>query len=201
MNDVILSGQLRNIQRSHSINGINFDKAQLLIRRPDGYEDIINLIFKSLTNKYQENDFISIHGNIRSYSYKQDNNTNRVTIYVFTYFDIPEDITTSNKVSLDGRICKINNLRNTKDGGSNIHFIIANNISTKGTRRLDSYIPCIAWNNLAKEISKYPVNTKIELTGELHSREHIKKLLNDEKEIRLAHELVVHEFKVVNDEI
>lgn len=198
MNDIRLSGIIKNIQHSHNIGDISFDKAQLIVNRGNGYEDVINLRFKSFSNKYKDNDKINITGNIRSYSYKVSEDKNRVIIYVFTYFDeLSDEDNVNNEALIDGRICKINDLRTTKSGKHNIHFILANNLhSQDNEKRLNSYIPCIAWGKIAKEIEKYSVNTKLKVKGQLHSREHMKKLENGDVEIRIAHELLVTEFEV-----
>ena len=197
MNEIILNGIIKDIQPSHNIDGINFDKAKLICKREDGKEDVINLRFKSFSNRYNNNDEVCIKGNIRSYSYKINEDQNKVVIYVFTYFDAPEEFVT-NKVQVDGRICKMNSLRTTKNGKHNIHFILANNlVSSNNSKRLNSYIPCIAWGKLAKELSELNVNTKLNLIGELHSREHKKVHENGEIEIRVAHELLVLDYEVV----
>lgn len=200
MNDIVLRGILKDIEPSHNIDGISFDKAKLIAKRNNGDEDVINLRFKSFSNKYKENDEVTLQGNIRSYSYKVSEDKNKVVIYVFTYFDEPEEIEegVTNKVVIDGRICKINELRTNKNNRQNIHFIVANNLMPgDGTKRLNSYIPCIAWNNLARELSKLSVNTKIQLKGELHSREHKKVHGNGDVEIRVAHELLVLGYEVL----
>ena len=166
------------------------------MKRVDGREDLINIRFKKFSNPYNEGQEISLSGNLRSYSSKLENGKNKVDLYVFTYFDLPslndndqEDI---NSVEIDGRICKIEELRTTRNGKRNVHFILANNlIVSEGTKKLNSYIPCIAWGALADEISSLTVNTQIKLKGELHSREYQKVLPNGESEIRVAHECVV----------
>ena len=197
MNEIILSGTIKNIQHSHSIGEVEFDKAQLICTRDNGREDVINLKFKSFSNPYKNNEQISIKGNIRSYSYKTEDDGNRVMIYVFTYFDQPSQEEVDG-ATIDGRICKINLLRKTKSGKQNIHFIIANNLhSQDNTKRLNSYIPCIAWGSVAKKIQDLSENTKIKLIGQLHSREHKKRMDNGELEIRLAHEFVVTSFEVI----
>lgn len=200
INDVVLKGIIKDIQSSHVIDGVSFDKAKLICKRENGKEDVINLRFKSFSNPYKDNDEVCIKGNLRSYSYKVENDKNKVVIYVFTYFDEPEEeITETNKVVIDGRICKINELRTTRDGKHNIHYILANNIiSTDGNKRLNSYIPCIAWGKIAKELSKLDVNTQLLINGEIHSREHKKVHPNGEIELRVAHELVVNSFEVIN---
>lgn len=199
MNSCILKGILKDIEPSHSIGDVTFDKAKLLVKRASGQEDLINLRYKSFSNKYKDGDCISIKGNLRSYSYKVSEDKNKVVIYVFTYFDEPEeDLDCNNIIQIDGRICKINPIRTNKNGKHNIHFILANNIVNEdSTRRLNSYIPCIAWGTLAKELNKLSVNTQLKVVGELHSREH-KKIHNDgEVEIRVAHELHVSSFEVI----
>ena len=199
MNDVILKGILKDIQHSHEIDDITFDKAKLLVKRDNGVEDIINLRFKSFSNVYKDNDEIIIKGNLRSYSYKVSEDKNKVIIYVFTYFDKPEEDTTlNNSVQLDGRICKIDSIRTTRTGKHNLHLILANNLILEGqSRRLNSYIPCIAWGKVAKELSTLDVNTKISVQGAIHSREHKKKYPDGNVEIRVAHELLIESFEVI----
>ena len=199
MNEIKLCGIIKNIQPSHIIEGVQYNKANLIVSRNNGQEDIINLRFKSFSNPYKDNDKVDLIGNIRSYSYKVDETKNRVIVYVFTYFDKiePGEVIT-NVAEVDGRICKINEIRTTKNGKHNIHFILANNLhSQDNQKRLNSYIPCIAWGTVAKELQKYSVNTQLKVTGELHSREHKKSLDNGEMEIRIAHELVVTNFEVL----
>lgn len=198
MNNITLKGYIKDIEPSHTIEGVEFNKAHLIVKRDNGKEDILNIKFKKFTNKYQENDLIFLKGNIRSYSYKVQGNKNKVNIYVFTYFDVPEE-DINNRADIDGRICKIDPIRKTKAGKHNIHFIVANNIvSENSDKRLNSYIPCIAWGKLAKEISKLSVNTKIRLNGELHSREHRRTLDDSNYEICVAHELFVTSYEVLN---
>ena len=123
------------------------------------------------------------------------------------YFDLPEEpltisceAPTYNSVELDGRICKIDALRTTNTGKNNIHLILANNlIVSNGDKKLNSYIPCIAWGNTARQLSKLTVNTPIQIVGELHSREYIKHLDNNDIEIRVAHECLITDFKVLEN--
>ena len=199
MNQIMLRGVLKDIEHSHDIDKISFSKAKLITKRTNGQEDVINLKFKSFSNKYKDNDEVELLGNIRSYSRKTEDNKNKVTIYVFTYFDSPEDeIEGNNIVSIDGRICKLNDLRHNRSGKDNIHFIIANNlVSSDNSRRLNSYIPCIAWGQAAKAIAELSVSTRIKITGELHSREHKKVHPDGEVEFRVAHELLVLGFEVL----
>ena len=46
MNNINLKGILKNIQYSHNIGDIEYDKATLLVARDNGKEDLIELKFK-----------------------------------------------------------------------------------------------------------------------------------------------------------
>ena len=190
MNNIILKGIIKNISPSHSINGIEYDKANIIVDRGNGREDIINLKFKRFSNLYNENDFISLVGNVRTYSQKFDSG-NKVELYVFTYFDEPE-VLENNKAELNGRICKLNPLRKTKAGKDVIDFILANNLESE-TQMLNCYIPCVAWGKLAKNIAQKNVGDIINVTGQLQSREYKKKISDENFEIKIAHELNISE--------
>ena len=198
MNQVTLKGYLKDIKHSHTIEDINFSKARMLVQRNNGKEDVIDIKFKSLSNHYKENDLVCLTGNVRSYSHKVSETKNCVEVYVFTYFDRPDDEEVVNEVQIDGRICKIEKLRQTKTGKHNIHFILANNITSKsGDKRLNAYIPCIAWGNLAQKISQLSVSTPLKITGELRSREHRVAKDDGSYDIQIAHEVYVCSYEVV----
>lgn len=202
MNTIRLKGVLKNIQESHIINDIEFNKANIIVPRDDGAEDCLNIRFKKFSNPYEENQEISLSGNVRSYSSKLDNGKNKVELYVFTYFDQPDldanDQEYINYLELDGRICKLDELRTTRAGKQNLHFIIANNLLVSdGAKKLNSYVPCIAWGSLAEEIAKLKVNDSVAIVGKLHSREYKKTFADGTFEFRVAHEVVVEDFQVL----
>ena len=200
MNTIRLKGVLRDIQESHRINDIEFNKAHFIVSREDGHEDNLNIRFKKFSNRYGEDEIVTLSGNIRSYSSRLDSGKNKVELYVFTYFDQPDlnenDEEYTNFLELDGRICKIDELRVTKSGKKNIHLILANNlIVSDGAKKLNSYIPCIAWGDLAEQLNKLHVNSQIQIEGQLHSREYHKTLPDGTFEIRVAHEVEITAFK------
>lgn len=193
MNTIKLAGILKDIKPSHNVGDIEYDKANLIVLREDGKkEDVITLKFKRFANKFKEDDKISIVGNVRSYS-KQLNGKNKVDVYVFTYFDTNND-EINNQFDVDGRICKMDELRVLDNGKSCIHFILANNLSVSGdNQKLNSYLPCVAWGSEAKEIGNKSVNDVVHIKGELHSRIYKKRFDDGDFEYRTAHELVVTE--------
>lgn len=201
-NKISLKGTLRDIRPSHTVGDIQFEQADLIVPRGDQKEDLITIKYKKFCNTHKENDVVELVGNVRSYSHTV-NDKNKVDVYVFTYFDRPvtgdAEVKTLNDVTISGRICKMQELRTFDSGKTNIHFILANNITTdNSTRKLNSYIPCMAWGQLAKDISKYKVGTKVSLDGMLQSREY-KKVVNGNVELRLAHELVIKKVRLIDD--
>lgn len=199
MNTIELHGIITNINKSHIINGVEYDKANLIVKREDGTEDSIDLKFKSLSNHYKEGQNVELVGNVRSYSNLGTNGKNSVRIYVFTYFDRPEETIketiTTNMCKLDGRICKVDKVRKTNDGKISLHFILANNIVKGNNQKLNSYIPCVLYGDKATKYSELKVNDIISIDGELHSREYVKNYSDGSSEIKVAHELVVDELK------
>ena len=53
---------------------------------------------------------------------------------------------------------------------------------------------------IAKSLEHCKVNDNLLIKGELHSREYTKRLSDTEVEIRVAHELVVTSFEVIEEE-
>ena len=49
MNKIILKGIIKNIQPSHTIKDIEYNKADIIVNRNDGKEDILSLKFKKFT--------------------------------------------------------------------------------------------------------------------------------------------------------
>jgi len=203
MNEIILKGMIRNIEYSHTIGTTEFDKAELLVKKSRGGEDIIPLRFKKFSNTYENLQQIELKGNIRSYSEKLEDGKNKVHIYVFTYFDIPdtdeEDREIINEFNIDGRICKIDELRTNDNGKQSLHFVLANNIiSTNSKQKLNTYLPMVCFGQTAIEMSKLSISDKVTINGRLNSREYKKILDNGELEIRMAYEGIVNSFQVNN---
>lgn len=198
MNKINLKGVIEDINYSHTINGVEYNKAKFVVNSEPGKEDVISLCFKKFSNPYSEGTHIEISGNVRSFSQPTGNGKNKVSIYVFTYFDSPEISEIPeflNELEIDGRICKIDELRSTPSGKQNVHFILANNIlSSDGKQKLNNYLPCVAWGKLAQEMSELKVSDKIVIKGQLHSRTYKKTMENGEVEFKVAHEILISEF-------
>ena len=204
MNKISLKGMIRNIEYSHNVEDIEYQKAELIVPRTDGEDDVLNLKFKRYSNQYTEGQIVSLLGNIRSYSQKLADGKNKVELYVFTYFDIPEtdenDLELINHFEIDGKVCKIDKLRKNKDGKESFHFILANNIIVEDRNtRIDTYLPCVCFGECARKLSKeLKVSDFISLEGQLHSRTYRKYYENGEMEIKTAHEAVISKYESIN---
>lgn len=124
-------------------------------------------------------------------------------MYVFTYFDVPSSanyLTNVNQFQIDGRICKIDKLRETSNNKQNLHFVIANNIFVSPNLKLNNYCPSVMWGKLAKDNVDLKVNDVINCRGRFHSRTYKKDLGNGEIEYRVAHELLITELNKLEGE-
>lgn len=198
MNSIILRGKISEIEPSHKIGDIEYNKAILHCKREDGKEDEIYLRFKKIATPEEDKE-VELIGNIRSFSRKLDNGKNSVKIYVSTYFDKPSELVGSgNECEIDGHICKISNVEYSKSGVPNIHFILANNIEKHDSKKLNSYIPCIAWGDLSLKLLELKIGDKIAVKGKLHSRQYKKRIDDSNYEIRTAHEVVIADYTKIS---
>lgn len=201
MNEILLKGTLRRILPSHTIGGTKYMKADLIVPREGGKEDLLEIKFKEYSNVYKEGDTVLLSGNVRSYSKKQAGERNKVEIYVFTNFTNPfnEEPVYSNHLTLSGEICKIEPLSYTNSGKSNFHFILRDRIVLDNGTCITNYIPCSVWGKLARNYCGMSVGTYVTIEGELHSRIYKKDLGGGEVEFRTAHEALVTGIQIMED--
>lgn len=201
MNNIVIRGIIRNIKYSHTIKDVEYGQAEVVT--VDGnYEDIVPIKFKTASNIYKDGDEVVLLGNIRSYSKQENNNKNAVSLYVFTYFDVPSTadyLAEVNQFEIDGRICKTDKLRETSNGKQNLHFVLANNIYISDNQKLNNYCPSVVWGKLAKENTELKVNDTIKCKGRFHSRTYKKEVGNGEIEYRVANELLVTELEKIDN--
>lgn len=201
MNKITIQGIIKDIQFSHIVAEIEYYKANVLVKRENDKEDIIPIKFKRFCNKFNDGDFITFTGQLRTYSDIDENGVNHVHPYVFTYFDVPDvvlednaklKLNLNNYVELDGNICKKGELRKTKSGLDVLDFTIANNIKN-GNSTFNIYMPVVAWGKQAKQISKLSISDKLNIVGHFTSRTYKKKTDENNFEYRMAYEINVDE--------
>ena len=54
MNTITLKGFLRNIQYSHTINGVEYNKAELIVPNDTSEDDILSIRFKKFSKTYSK---------------------------------------------------------------------------------------------------------------------------------------------------
>lgn len=204
MNTVILKGTPQDITFSHSIGSTDYYQCNFLVIDEHSHKDDVILVkfkdFSNATNKLQIGKQSEIYGNLRSFTERTPEGKNHVVHYVFTYLDAFDNIDNDyNYVELDGRLCKKDVLwKNIKTGKHCLHFTLANNIYADGIK-INSYISCTAYGKKAAEISELHINQPIKLIGKVHSRTYNKQLDNGDMEVRVAHEVIIRDYKVITE--
>lgn len=100
-----------------------------------------------------------------------------------------------NEIVLDGFLVKNPIYRVTPNGRQIANLMIAVN---RPFGRSD-YIPCICWGKSAKWAENLEVGTEIFVQGRIQSREYVKRLSEDDSEIRTAYEVSIGKMGVTKN--
>lgn len=182
---------------SHQIFGERLYRTEILIKRLSDYEDKIPVMVpEQLVDAIQDHQgkFIEIHGQFRSYNLKEGKRS-RLLLAVFPQeftFVEGDKATPTNRVALDGYICKPPVYRKTPMGREITDLLIAVNRPSGSS----DYIPCICWGKNACYASAFSVGDHTLLQGRIQSREYIKKTGEDETEKRTAYEVSVNKLEL-----
>lgn len=108
---------------------------------------------------------------------------------------VKESVDDENEIVLDGFLVKNPIYRVTPNGRQIADLMIAVN---RPFGRSD-YIPCICWGGSAKWAENLEVGTEIFVQGRIQSREYVKRLSEDESEIRTAYEVSIGKMRVTKN--
>ena len=180
-------------QYSHTIGGKVFYKATIVIPRLSGTRDYIPVIAEERLIMDFNGKNAYIKGEIHSINYRDKNHKIHVKLFLHAReisFAIDKEIADKNFVLLEGYLCKKTEFRFTPSGRKLSDFIIA--VNRKYER--SDYIVCLAWGDLAEEISKAKVGDKIKVTGRFQSRQYFKAVSpgSDEGEYRTTYEVSIN---------
>ena len=206
-NQLTLVGKVTSEKRfSHEIYGEKFYIFDLSVPRLSGNADIIPITISERLLVEQDLEIgknIVIEGQFRSYNSYQ-NEKNRLVLTVFakevTFAKEDEEEfkpskeNSSNEVVLDGFICKKPVYRKTPFGREIADVLLAVN---RAYNKSD-YIPCIAWGRNARFCENMPVGTEVRVVGRVQSRQYEKKYEDGTSEIRIAYEVSVASFEVID---
>ena len=145
-----------------------------------------------------------IKGQFRSYnSYVEQKSKLVLTVFakdILTESELSEEEMesikrSSNEVTLVGYICKTPIYRQTPFGREIADVLLAVN---RAYNKSD-YIPTIAWGRNTKFCQNLPIGTEVKIIGRVQSRKYEKKYEDGTVESRVAYEVSVANFQIVNE--
>ena len=185
---------------SHEIYGESFYVFNLEVPRLSGNEDIIPItISERLIANFDLTigRKVVIEGQFRSYnSYENEKNRLVLTVFAKDIIDYKEEQeeNVSNEVVLNGYVCKKPIYRKTPFGREISDILLAVN---RAYNKSD-YIPCIAWGRNARFCENMEVGTEVKIVGRVQSRTYEKKFEDGRTEQRVAYEVSIGSFEVIN---
>lgn len=200
MNEIKLVGTVtKDPEYAYTFNGKQFGKFYVGVARlSDVVDELPCIAPKTQLNNLYAGDRVILHGEIRTGNYRGDDGKRHLRIYVYVeemedgqYFE--SDL---NSVRLVGFTCKPSTLRKTPNGIYITDSLVA---SHRSVGRKSDYIPCISFGDNAFDMQNIEVGRQLKITGRLQSRIYTKKLDNEVKEERIAYELAVSRFKLLDE--
>lgn len=190
-NEVQLYGTLMDIQPDVFFkDDKKFKRIYIEVKRTSGAVDLLPVIVREgLSDAFPIGGHVYIEGRYIS-SNKHENGKNHLILEIkegiISYGN--EQERDENKIILEGYLCKPPIYRRTPRGKEICDLMIACN--EYDLRRTD-YIPCIAWQNEAREAANFKVGDYVSIIGRIQSRIYHKKLSGDEVELRTAYEVSI----------
>lgn len=200
-NKVTIIGKIiSHFKFDHSVFGEDFYMFDVAVRRLSNTIDYIPVMTSNRLLDVTANwtgRYISISGNMRSFNLHTEDRTHlKLSVFAreieLLQYDITEDDRSeSNKIYLEGYICKEPIHRETPSGREITDLFIAVN---RPYGKSD-YLPCICWGRNAKLTSNFKVGDSVQVLGRIQSREYMKKISDMEAEKRIAYEISLREVK------
>lgn len=198
----IIGKTINNPSYSHSILYEKFYLFNVSVSRNSGNYDVIPVLVSNRdfdTSKYLVGKTIQIKGEYRSFNQHIDGK-NHLILTVFAQniniLEVDETITnlSTNKIYLDGYICREPTYRKTPLGREITDLMLAVNRANGKT----DYIPCICWGRNSRYASHFNVGEHIQITGRIQSRKYKKKIDDNNFENKIAYEVSVTVIKKLN---
>ncbi len=184
---------------SHEVFGEGFYRMDLKVSRLSDRADVIPLMISERIFDVSGDHMgrtVEASGQFRSYNRRGDIR-NRLVLSVFVreihFTEESADRTRTNRIFLDGFICKAPVYRKTPLGREIADILLAVN---RSYGRSD-YIPCIAWGRNARYAAGFEVGARVCVRGRIQSREYTKKLNDSQSEKRVAYEVSVSKLERV----
>ena len=189
---------------SHEIYDEKFYKFYIQTKRLSDYSDKLPVIISERLidmNELKNGIIVKISGQFRSYNQINSNENNGKSKLVLSIFakeiekTDDEEVLTLNDTTLIGFICKKPIYRKTPLGREIADVLIAVNRSYKKS----DYIPCLLWGRNAKFCDTLSVGSMVKLSGRLQSRTYEKKNEDGSSIAKVAYEVSVSKFSLVEN--
>lgn len=191
-NYVRITGYVDKFIYNHTAYDERFYSSFVHSQRRSGTVDDIPVIASEYLVKKDDLDgkYVEIDGEFRSMNMEVEGKS-KLILQIFVknirIVKTKESADDENEIILDGFLVKNPIYRVTPNGRQIADMMIAVN---RPLGRSD-YIPCICWGKSAKWAENLEVGTEIFVQGRIQSREYIKRLSEDESEIRTAYEVSI----------
>lgn len=201
-NQVTIIGKISSeFKFSHEVLGEGFYTFEVTSERISGICDQIPmLISERLIDVHEDyvGEYIEVTGQFRSFN-KHDVDKNRLILYVFatevSFIEDKIDWKKLNNIILNGYVCKKPIYRTTPYGREITDLLLAVN---RPYGKSD-YIPCIVWGRNARFVEQFEIGTNVLLKGRIQSRQYIKKLPDETKELRVAYEVSTISIEILTE--
>lgn len=199
-NYVRITGYVEKFIYNHTAYDERFYSSFVHSQRRSGTVDDIPVIASEYLVKKDDLDgkYVEIDGEFRSMNMEVEGKS-KLILQLFVknirIVKTKESADDENEIVLDGFLVKNPIYRVTPNGRQIADMMIAVN---RPLGRSD-YIPCICWGKSAKWAENLEVGTEIFVQGRIQSREYVKRLSEDESEIRTAYEVSIGKMGVTKN--
>lgn len=199
-NYVRVTGRVEKFVYDHTAYDERFYSSYVHSQRRSGMVDDIPIIASQylIHKKDFAGKYVEIEGEFRSMNVHTGEKS-RLVLQLFVknirIIKSKESMDDENEIVLDGFLVKKPIYRVTPNGRQIADLMIAVN---RPLGRSD-YIPCICWGKSAKWAENLEVGTEIFAQGRIQSREYVKRLSEDESEIRTAYEVSIGKMRVTKN--
>lgn len=198
-NNVRVTGRIDGFAYDHTAYGEKFYASHVHIRRLSETVDDIPVIASEYLVKKDDFDgkYVEIDGEFRSMNMEVEGKSKLILqIFAKNIRTTQEKADDENKIVLNGFVVKKPVYRITPSGREITNMLIAVN----RPRWRSDYIPCVCWGRSAKWAEDLTVGTAIFIEGRIQSRTYVKKLSDEEREVRTAYEVSIGKMEVNDDE-
>lgn len=189
-NYVRVTGCVDEFVYDHTAYDERFYSSFVHSQRRSGTVDDIPVIASEYLVKKDDFDgkYVEIDGEFRSMNMEVEGKSKLILqLFAKNIRTTQEKLDDENKIVLNGFVVKKPVYRITPSGREITNMLIAVN----RPRWRSDYIPCVCWGGSARWAENLEVGTEIFVQGRIQSREYIKRLSEDESEIRTAYEVSI----------